>query len=119
MSLLSSDMAEAVVRGDADPAVAGNAALMLSVHGPASAQSLIWERFAAWSKKWAGREEELRYRSLGADSLQGERAFEDNFAAALGSAKAWRISPSDYHLLSRLCVTQNCRNNVKNWFEQR
>ena len=114
-----SDMAEAVVRGDADPAVAGNAALMLSVHGPASAQSLIWERFAAWSKKWAGREEELRYRALGADSLQGERAFEDNFAAALGSAKAWRISPSDYDLLSRLCVTQNCRNNVKNWSEQR
>jgi hypothetical protein len=114
-----SEMAEAVVRGDPDPEVAGNAALMLSAHGPASAQSLIWERFAAWSKKWAGREDELRYRALGPDPLQKERALEDNFAFALGNAKAWKISPGDYSLLARLCVTQNCRNNVKNWSGQR
>jgi hypothetical protein len=114
-----SDMAEAVVRGDPDPEVAGNAALMLSAHGPASAKSSIWERFAAWSKKWTGREEELRYRPLGVDSFQGERTLEDNFAFALGNAKAWKISPGDYNLLSRLCVTQNCRNNAKNWSEQR
>jgi hypothetical protein len=114
-----SDMAEAIVRRDPDPEVAGNAALMLSAHGPASAQDLIWERFAAWSQKWAGREEELRYRSLGADAFQAERTFEDNFAFALGNAKAWRISPGDYNLLSRLCVTQSCRNNAKNWSEPR
>lgn len=114
-----SDMAEAIVRRDPDPEVAGNAALMLSAHGPASAQDLIWERFAAWSQKWASREEELRYRSLGADAFQAERTFEDNFAFALGNAKAWRISPGDYNLLSRLCVTQNCRNNAKNWSEPR
>ena len=114
-----SDMAEAIVRRDPDPEVAGNAAVMLSGHGPTSAQDLIWERFAAWSQKWAGREDELRYRSLGADAFQAERTFEDNFAFALGNAKAWRISPGDYNLLSRLCVTENCRNNAKNWAEPR
>jgi hypothetical protein len=45
------NIAEAVVRGDPDPQVAGNAAMMLSAHCPASAQNLIWERFAVWSKE--------------------------------------------------------------------
>ena len=114
-----SEIAEAAVHEDPTPEVAGNAAIMLSAHGPASAQSAIWERFDAWSKIWVGREEDLRYRPLGADSFQRERALEDNFAFALGNAKAWTLTPGDYSLLSRLCVTQNCRNNVKNWSEQR
>lgn len=114
-----SDIAEAAVRRDSDPEVAGNAALMLSAHGPASAQSAIWERFVAWSKKWADREDDLRYRPLADDSFQAERTFEDNFAFALGNATAWTLSPGDYNWLSRLCVTQNCRNNVKNWSERR
>jgi hypothetical protein len=114
-----SDLAEAAVRGDSSPEVAGNAALLLSAYGPASAEGAIWERLVAWSKKWAGREEDLRYRPLASDLFQGERTFEDNFAFALGNAKAWTLSPGDYNWLSRLCVTQNCRNNVKNWSERR
>ena len=113
-----SDIAEAAVRGDPDPEVAGNAALMLAAHGPALAQSSIWERFDEWSKKWVGREEDLRSRPLEADSHQAERALEDNLASALGNATAWKASPGDYNLLSHLCVTQNCRNNIKSWSER-
>ena len=36
-----------------------------AVHeGPAFAQSAIWDRFAVWSRIWAGREEDLRRCSL-------------------------------------------------------
>ncbi len=114
-----SDLSEAAVRSDPDPEVAGNAALMLAAHGPVSAQTSIWERFVAWSKKWAGREEDLRSRPLTGDSFQAEKRFEDNFAAALGNATAWKISRGDYNWLSGLCVTQNCRDNVKTWSERR
>jgi hypothetical protein len=113
-----SDIAEAAVATDPDSQIAGNAALMLAAHGPATAENLIWDRFAKWSKNWAGREEDLRYRPLLDESLQAEIALEDNLASALGNAKAWGTSPSDYNLLSRLCITQSCRNNVKNWSER-
>ena len=44
---------------DSDPQVAMTAATMLGKFGSPAAESALWQRYARWSAKWAGRESQL------------------------------------------------------------
>jgi hypothetical protein len=109
------ELAQTAFRNDKDPAVVGAAALVLSRHGPAEAETWLWDRLSSWSEKWHGQAETLLQRPGIKDPTGGEASLERTLAEALVHATAWEFSKSDYTRLSNLCVTDQCRSTVKNW----
>lgn len=108
---------------DPDPQVASTAATMLGKFASPAAESALWQRYASWNAKWAGRESQLDL--MFADGLD-ERIYQGNFgqslAKALATGKSW---VADKNKLQRLLQTtkvrriqQEVESYLKNWQDE-
>jgi hypothetical protein len=99
---------------DGDPQVVGNAASYLGRYGSTAAEVTLWIHMTAWSRRWKGRESELRY-------VYGEEVtpaiYEDGAGSAMISALAtgqgWLTDETKLNRLLELSVGQNQREQVE------
>lgn len=92
---------------DSDPEVAMSAATMLGKFGSPAAESALWQRYASWNAKWAGRESELDLVSADRDDDRMYQAsLGQNLAQAIATGRSWL---SDKNKLQRLSGMTNVR----------
>jgi hypothetical protein len=105
------------IRGldDADPQVAGSAAAFLGEFGSPAAEAALWSRFTAWSQRWSGHEEDLRY--IPGQNMEGvnEAGAGTNMMQALASGKGWLADETKLRRLIQLSVGQQQRQTAERW----
>ena len=103
--------------GDDDPQIVGNAATYLSNYGTAAAEEALWARLRDWSRRWRGRDSELRY--VPGESLDGEyeRGAGSNLIDALARGQAWLTDDVKMNELVDLSVESNQRRQTEQFRE--
>jgi hypothetical protein len=79
--------------------VAGQAALFLAVHAPASSEQLLWQNLETFWKKHQG----------GPSLSSQESIFEAEMASALVHARNWKLDPAEVADLKDGCLSDQCR----------
>jgi len=102
---------------DEDPQIVATAATYLGNYGSASAEEALWSHLASWSRRWKGREAELRYipgRNL--DTVLQEGAG-SNMITALATAKAWLVDETKLNRLIELSVGPDQRRQAEQYLQ--
>ena len=103
---------------DRDPQVVANAATYLGAYASAAAEEPLWTHFIAWSRRWKGREEELRF-------IPGEKIspliFEDGAGTAmlnaLAAGQGWLTDETKLNRLLDLSVGPNQRAELEQFLK--
>lgn len=106
--LYFSEAIDAVLRKhleSGEPHAAGNAAYLISLHGPAGDQKVLEARLERWQKEWAHRPDEA--------DANGQGPLERELIMALVRAKSWKLSPERVQALQQACITKVCRQNFR------
>jgi hypothetical protein len=99
---------------------AGMAATFLGFRGPATVESVLWQRLEALRKEWLERAVELRGAERGIldggvreQAAQLERAgtvqLEQALVSALVRGANWKLAPGEQERLREGCLTEKCR----------
>jgi hypothetical protein len=103
---------------DPDPEIVGNAATYLAKYGDASAEEILWTRLVAWSGRWQGHEEQLRYNpngNLAVAYIAGEGA---NLITALATGQGWLTNDAKLRRLLQLSVTSEQRQQTEQYLKR-
>ena len=105
---------------DPDPQVAATAARMLGNFGSAAAESALWQRYASWSAKWAGRDEQLnRMWAEPVDENIYQLGLGQNLVQALATGQSWLADKNKLQRLSQITKVQRLQEQVdsylRNW----
>jgi hypothetical protein len=98
---------------DSDAAVVAQAAAALGQDGAAEAEDLLWARLEQWHEQWAGREKDLRAQQE-KDQMTAQTQVEMALVHALGTGWGWLADAEKLNRLQRLCVTQQCQQEIEN-----
>jgi hypothetical protein len=91
---------------------AGNAAMFLGAHGPASVQEDLWRRLDAVREKWVERTAELRAAETRVtdSGIAGQTAqLEQELVSGLVNAINWKLTTGERERLREGCLTDRCR----------
>ena len=97
---------------------ARQAAETLARYGSAQAQKALWQRLAAFHKKWADRGAELVWGRDMPHEASDAIALESGLLESLGHAQAWLLDNDRITELEGLAVSEGERQNVKSWHWQ-
>ena len=107
---------------DPDPEVAQAAAFYLGIHGSATAEQPLWERYQAWSSQWRGREQEFRFIYAARNPNTKQEGIGEQLAIALASGLGWLSDETKLRHIAELGVGQNISRNIDRdlqvWSEQ-
>lgn len=100
-----------------DPEVAANAARYLGRHGSAGAEIVLWRRYEAWSRQWAGRASELRVIAAAKNLNVWQANLGQALAQALATGEAWLADRPKLRGISGLSVTEQMRVEAAQWLD--
>lgn len=105
---MSPEVKQAAVKhlNDSNMVVSIQAAAVLSLHGTADDESLLWNRLQQWRVEWQGRDPELQ-RKTGVDGLSIQPAqFELELVRAIPRGRGWFMDSDRFKRLQHLCLTE-------------
>ena len=100
---------------DPDPQVTGNAATYLGRWGSAAAEEPLWARYAEWSQRWRGREQEMHDIRLnpGANEAIWDINLGQNLAQALMRGTGWLCDETKLRRIGNLAVGEGLQLEVR------
>lgn len=103
---------------DSNPEILIDAIKTLGQHGTSAALLPLGAAFQRWHDVWADRAAELVYSRLVDRPNARQGIVEDTFRQAIGAGQGWLMRADDLHALQALCVTENCRQQVRFMIQQ-
>ena len=103
---------------DADPQVVSSAATYLGEHGGAAAEEVLWTHLSAWSQRWMGRGEEMRYAPGGDMERVNQGGAGNSMMEALATAQGWLASEVKLRRLIQLGVGPEQRQQAENYLRE-
>jgi len=101
---------------DSDHEVTRSAVLALARAGDETGKAALLARLAEWHAKWMGREREMFW-NPGDEPFADDRMLGDELMHAIATGAGWLLTPSDEQQLVQLAVTENQRQQVRQFVD--
>jgi hypothetical protein len=101
---------------DSDHDVARSAVLALERVGDETGKAALLARLAEWHGKWTGREREMFW-NPGDEPFADDRMLGDELMHAIATGAGWLLTPSDQQQLVQLAITENQRQQVRQFVD--